>query len=45
VQTASVAQVREPISAASVGAAEKYRAHLQAFRDAYVSEATPFVRV
>ena len=35
VQTASVAQVREPISATSVGAAEKYRAHLQPFRDAY----------
>ena len=35
VQTVSVAQVREPISTASVGAAEKYRAHLQPFRDAY----------
>jgi hypothetical protein len=35
VQTVSVAQVREPITAASVGAAEKYRAHLQPFRDAY----------
>jgi tetratricopeptide (TPR) repeat protein len=34
VQTASVAQVREPISATSVGAAENYRAHLQPFRDA-----------
>jgi hypothetical protein len=44
VQTASVAQVREPISAASVGAAEKYRAHMQPFREAYVSEVTPFVR-
>jgi tetratricopeptide (TPR) repeat protein len=37
VQTVSVAQVREPISAASVGAAGKYRAHLQPFRDAYGS--------
>jgi tetratricopeptide (TPR) repeat protein len=35
VQTASVAQVRQPITAASVGAAGKYRAHLQPFRDAY----------
>jgi len=35
VQTVSVAQVREPISTASVGAAGKYRAHLQPFRDAY----------
>lgn len=35
VQTASVAQVRQPITASSVGAAAKYRAHLQAFRDAY----------
>ena len=35
VLTASVAQVREPITASSVGAAEKYRAHLQPFRDAY----------
>jgi hypothetical protein len=35
VLTASVAQVREPISAGSVGAAEKYRTHLQTFRDAY----------
>jgi len=35
VQTASVAQVREPITVTSVGAAEKYRAHLQPFRDAY----------
>jgi tetratricopeptide (TPR) repeat protein len=35
VQTASVAQVREPITAASVGAAEKYRAHMQPFREAY----------
>jgi tetratricopeptide (TPR) repeat protein len=35
VQTASVAQVREPITASSVGVAEKYRAHLQPFREAY----------
>ena len=35
VQTVSVAQVREPITANSVGAADKYRAHLQPFRDAY----------
>ena len=35
VQTVSVAQVREPITASSVGAADKYRAHLQPFRDAY----------
>jgi tetratricopeptide (TPR) repeat protein len=35
VQTVSVAQVREPITASSVGAAEKYRAHLRIFRDAY----------
>ena len=35
VQTVSVAQVREPISAASIGAARKYHAHLQPFRDAY----------
>ncbi len=35
VQTASVAQVREPITATRVGAAEKYRVHLQPFRDAY----------
>jgi hypothetical protein len=35
VLTASVAQVRQPITAGSVGAAEKYRAHLQPFRDAY----------
>jgi tetratricopeptide (TPR) repeat protein len=37
VQTASVAQVREPISTTSVGAADKYRVHLQPFRDAYGS--------
>jgi hypothetical protein len=36
VQTASVAQVREPISATSVGAAGKYHAQLQPFRDAYM---------
>ena len=35
VQTVSGAQVREPITASSVGAAEKYRAHLQPFREAY----------
>jgi tetratricopeptide (TPR) repeat protein len=35
VQTASVAQVREPISASSIGAAEKYREQLKPFRDAY----------
>jgi len=35
VQTVSVAQVREPITTGSVGAAGKYRAHLQPFRDAY----------
>jgi tetratricopeptide (TPR) repeat protein len=35
VQTASVAQVRQPISAARVGAAESYRAFLKPFRDAY----------
>lgn len=35
VQTASVAQVREPISTGSIGAASKYRAQLQGFRDAY----------
>jgi len=35
VQTVSVAQVREPITTSSVGAAGKYRAHLQPFRDAY----------
>jgi tetratricopeptide (TPR) repeat protein len=35
VLTASIAQVREPISAGSVGAAGKYRAHLQSFREAY----------
>lgn len=35
VQTVSVAQVREPITTSSVGAAAKYRAHLQPFRDAY----------
>ena len=38
VQTVSVAQVREPITANSVGAAEKYLAHLQPFRDAYHRE-------
>lgn len=37
VQTASAAQVREPITAASVGVAKKYDAHLQPFRDAYQS--------
>lgn len=35
VQTVSVAQVREPITATSVGAAAKYHAQLQPFRDAY----------
>jgi tetratricopeptide (TPR) repeat protein len=35
VQTVSVAQVREPISTSSVGAAARYHAHLQPFRDAY----------
>jgi hypothetical protein len=35
VQTASAAQVREPITTASIGVAKKYDAHLQPFRDAY----------
>jgi hypothetical protein len=35
VQTASVAQVREPIHAGSVGAAARYRVHLQPFREVY----------
>lgn len=35
VTTASVAQVREPISTRAIGAAERYRAHLQPFVDAY----------
>ena len=39
VQTASVAQVREPITTASIGAARKYHAHLQPFRDAYTGAA------
>jgi len=39
VLTASVAQVREPISAASIGTARKYHAHLQPFRDAYAGGA------
>jgi hypothetical protein len=37
VRTVSVAQVREPISAASVGAARKYRAHLRDFVAAYAA--------
>lgn len=37
VLTASAAQVREPITASSVGVAKKYDAHLQVFRDAYQS--------
>jgi len=37
VLTASIAQVREPITASSVGAAGKYRAHLQPFRDHYAA--------
>ncbi len=36
VMTASVAQVRAPISANSVGAAENYREFMGPFRDAYV---------
>ena len=35
VQTASFAQVREPITARNINAADKYRAHLGPFRDAY----------
>ena len=35
VQTASFAQVREPISPASIGGAARYHAHLQPFREAY----------
>ncbi|URW75356.1 sulfotransferase [Sphingomonas donggukensis] len=35
VTTASVAQVRQPISRDAIGAAEPYRAHLQPFIDAY----------
>jgi tetratricopeptide (TPR) repeat protein len=35
VQTASVAQVREPIGTGSIGAASRYHAQLRAFRDAY----------
>lgn len=37
VQTVSVAQVRRPISTGSIGAAEKYRAHLRPFHQAYGS--------
>jgi len=37
VQTVSVAQVRQPISTGSIGAAGKYRAHLRPFHETYGS--------
>ena len=43
VLTASVAQVRQPVYQSAVGAADRYRAHLKGFTDAYraSSEASP----
>jgi len=40
VLTASVAQVRQPIYQSSVGAADRYRAHLQPFIEAYAATAS-----
>jgi hypothetical protein len=40
VSTASVAQVRQPVYRSSVGAAERYRAHLQPFVEAYAASAS-----
>ena len=40
VSTASVAQVRQPVYRSSVAAAERYRAHLQPFIEAYAASAS-----
>jgi tetratricopeptide (TPR) repeat protein len=40
VTTASLAQVRQPIYRSSIGAADRYRAHLQPFIEAYEATAT-----